>query len=476
MPPSPPPRKRIPRACDQCHKTRVKCDGNRPCQRCLGEQVNCSYDRESRRNGRPSRSRRGPRPLDLGRGPPRSADHDDPSLDNSSIGISRGPVVQPDSAYTLWSFQDGDELGRHEVTANSNDWFNNLWLQDFSDTALAPLDVLATVPPGDVPASSFEPVPSYDASTHPSTYPVLEPLMPYLKRIMSPALACHLLESYVADATNGVGLPASPLLLTHIFRRAALLSTETPRRCSLPLLASILLVSASTTEFPFFGGSPTYRARLYRQLLQLTLRLLGHGPLPAEDLEEQGDDGEQAGLAGGRRLSIGSSSRRASRPAFAKVDEVITYMHVGLVIMLMESKPPGSHWWQIAFTKAKECRLNSNTEGTIRQSQPVDRGVAAIITKEGPEAHCGSIAGSHDHDADMATPLSVNNDTIVESGGPSLPGSQLEELRVRQRVWWTLYIWDKHLALRYNQPPSITDAECQHIGFPEHSRNRPPWP
>jgi hypothetical protein len=377
--------------------------------------------------------------------------------------------VQPDPAYALWSFQDGDGFGRHEVTSSSNDWFNNLWLQDFNDTALAPLDAPATVPSGDFPASSFELVPSYDASTHPSTYPVLEPLMPYLKRIMSPALACHLLESYVADSANGVGLPASPLLLTHIFRRAALLSKETPRRCSLPLLASILLVSASTTEFPFFGGSPTYRARLYRQLLQLTLTLLDHSPLAAEGLEEQGDDAEQAGLVGGRRMSIGSSSRKASRAASAKVDEVIAYMHVGLVIMLMESKPPGSHWWQIAFTKAKECRLNSHTESTIRQSQPAGRGVATIITKKGPEAHRESIVESPNHDADTASPLSVNNDTIVESGGASQPGSQLEELRVKQRVWWTLYIWDKHLALRYNQPPSITDAECQQIGFPEPS-------
>lgn len=469
MTPSPAPRKRIPRACDQCHKTRVKCDGSRPCQRCLGDQVSCSYDRECRRNGRPSRSRRAPRPLDLNRGPLRSAGHDAIVLDEGTIGIHRGPVTQPESAYPLWAFQDGDEFCRNEFNTSGGDWFNNLWLQDFNDTALAPLDAPTAVPTGDFPVSSFEAEPSNNVSAQSSTYPVLEPLMPYLKRIMSPALSCHLLESYVVDAANGIGLPASPLLLTHIFRREALLSTETPRRCSLPLLASVLLVSASTTEFPFFGGSPSYRTRLYQQLLHLTLRLLDHRPLPAEGLGEQGDDAELTSLVGGRRLSIGSSSRKVSRAASANVDEVIAYMHVGLVIMLMESKPAGSHWWQIAFRKAKECRLNSNTESAIRPSQPVDRGEAAITTRNGSEAHHGSISDSRNHDTESASPLSVNNDTIVESGGPTLPGAQLEELRVRQRVWWTLYIWDKHLALRYNQPPSITDAECQQVGFPAPS-------
>ena len=105
-------------------------------------------------------------------------------------------------------------------------------------------------------------------------YPVLRPVMPYIGRIISASLACDLLDSFLANIDDGIYVPSSPLLLTHIFRKESLLSTSKPRPCTPALLASMLLISAHTTESPFFGQSPAARMQLYQQLLQLTLDLL----------------------------------------------------------------------------------------------------------------------------------------------------------------------------------------------------------
>lgn len=138
---------------------------------------------------------------------------------------------------------------------------------------------------------------SSPTSTQTLRYPVLEPLVPYIKRNLSLSLACDLLEAYVADTAEGVHSPSSPLLLAHISKRESILSHK-PRKCTPALLASMLLVAAHTTVFPFFDASPTgeltlsalrkaeltlltfvvARDRLQRSLLQLSLALMDKLP------------------------------------------------------------------------------------------------------------------------------------------------------------------------------------------------------
>ncbi len=62
--------------------------------------------------------------------------------------------------------------------------------------------------------------------------------------------------------------------------------------------------------------------------------------------------------------------------------------------------------------------------------------------------------------------MSVVDDAIVESSDTRPFVNSPEESEERRRMWWTLYIWDRHLALRYNSPLSIKDAESQDILLP----------
>lgn len=344
------------------------------------------------------------------------------------------------------------------------DWFNSLWLHDSDDTALAPVETTAFTPlnqPGASTGLSESPW----KPNNTGVYPVLGPILPHLNHIMSPALSCHLLEAFLADSAEGAYVPSSPLLLTHIFKREALLSQDTPRTCSPALLASMLLVSAFTTEFPFFGGSPSYRKKLCEQLLQLTLTFLGHAACK-KSVQDRDGSVELPGAIGPTASSLTGLNHPIRRVESSKVDEVVAYMHVGLVTMSLESKPPGSHWWQVAFRKAKEYKLNSAT----RNANMDERFTQINLAESRRGDHCSEHGRSNlDHGADetdSASPLTVDNNMVMESSRPSVLRPDLEERQAEHRVWWTLYIWDKHLALRYNQPLSLTDSECQHVPFP----------
>ncbi|KAF2864289.1 hypothetical protein K470DRAFT_239136 [Piedraia hortae CBS 480.64] len=47
-------RRRITRACDECRRKKIKCDGNHPCAHCLAYSYTCSYDQPSQRKRVPA--------------------------------------------------------------------------------------------------------------------------------------------------------------------------------------------------------------------------------------------------------------------------------------------------------------------------------------------------------------------------------------------------------------------------------------
>lgn len=363
------------------------------------------------------------------------------------------------------------------------DWLSDPWLQSLGDRdgqpqpySIHPISSPMKLTDNGTAQQLRSPLPTGwtpESGSSALRYPVLEPLVPYITRILSPSLTCGLLESYVADVADGVFVPSSPLLLTHIFRRASLLSSR-PRQCTPALLASMLLVSAHTTEYPFFGSSPSARMKLYQQLLQLTLDLL-EGDARYNELHRRRAQALNTRLY---RSSVngvlhpdacnGPTPVRFRRGKTAYVDDVVTYMHIALVTTTAESKPAGFRWWHTAFQLAREFRLNRDVATSMSSPQNISS------TQQGQDGTMSVPAGeenlSSETDGNLssgaASPMSVSDDAIVEHSDPRPLTASIEEREERRRVWWTLYTWDRQLALRYNSPLAIKDAESKDLPVP----------
>jgi hypothetical protein len=350
-------------------------------------------------------------------------------------------------------------------------WLSDVWIQQspaFNINPAQPMQIESGQTPhlatgamkfGETPRSSV-------SQSEAVRYPVLAPLMPYLARILSPALASDLLESYVGYAAEDDCSPTSPLLLANIFRAESLLSSK-PRKCSLALLSSMLLVSANTTEFPFFGASPSARSRLYQQLLQLTFALMdkGHPDLRKRRLmlrlQKSGSSAQALPDLSHNPPSHAWSSK------ISPVDDVVTLMHIALVTTTTEAKPPGSHWWRYAIQLAKDYKFNQDIEPPVRSADVISRdGVSQQTPSGSADVEATMEPVERGETSSAASPMSVSDNAIVEHSDSRSISAASEEREERRRIWWTLYIWDRHLALRYNSPLSIKDAESQDTRLP----------
>ena len=144
------------------------------------------------------------------------------------------------------------------------------------------------------------------------------------------------------------------------------------------------------------------------------------------------------GLGG---LGSGPGLGREGVGAAGTLDDVLTYIHLGVVISASEFKSASLRWWNAAWTLARELRLN----------------------REILEPEIG----------DMGT-TDENGDTSIHSTAKSGSGSRKrhpiglseEEKEERRRTWWLLYIMDRHLALCYNRPLAFFDIECEDLFLP----------
>jgi hypothetical protein len=153
------------------------------------------------------------------------------------------------------------------------------------------------------------------------------------------------------------------------------------------------------------------------------------------------------------------------RPKTAYIDDIATYMHIALVTTCFESKPPGTHWWHTAFQLAKEFKLNRDPSSTgLVQAPTMPAG--STSSPNGTAGHAQSSLEEEGDTSGATSPMSVSDDAIVEHSDPRLVIATTEESEERRRIWWLLYIWDRHLALRYNHPLSIKDAESQDVQLP----------
>ncbi|KAK3906315.1 fungal-specific transcription factor domain-containing protein [Staphylotrichum tortipilum] len=282
--------------------------------------------------------------------------------------------------------------------------------------------------------ASHVPQNGYGHGHSPLRYPVLEPLIPHLGNIIPLSLACDLIDLYFASSSSAQMHPMSPYVLGFVFRKRSFLHPSKPRQCQPALLSSMLWVAAQTSDAPFLTSIPSARGKICQKLLELTVSLLK--PLihtPSEEASPVSSPIVDGVALGGLGVALPGSismetltSESGAFGAAGNLDDVITYIHLATVVSASEYKGASLRWWNAAWSLARELKLGRE----LPQNAPSGRG-----------------GGSADMDGE-------------EMG--AVPGVITEEEREeRRRIWWLVYIVDRHLALCYNRPLFLLDIECE---------------
>ncbi|KAL4929172.1 transcription factor domain-containing protein [Aspergillus undulatus] len=506
-------------ACDSCHSRRVRCDRQFPCSRCLRSEVNCEFTRERRKRGRIARSKL----VEMSKGNPSTAGTDkatpskpivnlpEPTATESEIPPvqhasptstfhhrsppTNAPTVSAPSIDERQSQADPQIPGRRpELGGNTTEeWLAGAHVSPASyeflnGTAFGEgpfprmFDVwngvdLAAYSAGTSQGSKATNGTAPSTSTAPLKYPVLQPLMPFVEAALPRKLVFDLLDLYFTSAFSTHMHPVCHHIHCYVLRKASFLSKDAPRNSSPALLSSMLWVAALDDRAFSLPISPPQRKRICQFLCALTLRLLR--PLIHVSFKDQGgaaaavaaataaanNDPAYAGI--GQDLPPttvhhpfegGGDDRGLVGPA-GSLDDVITYIHVASIISSSEQKAASMRWWHAAFTLARELKLNQeievmpNGESQVEGSSPPFR--YSLPGWDGADP--GPV-----FDYPNPTRSSLNcvcdrqeQNTITE-----------EHREERRRTWWLLYIMDRHLALCYNRPLALLDAESEDLLLP----------
>lgn len=292
-----------------------------------------------------------------------------------------------------------------------------------------------------VPQPNYEPANPNHSGLR---YPVLGPLAHHISNIIPISLACDLVELYFSSSSSAQMHPMSPYVLGFVFRKRAFLHPIKPRRCQPALLASMLWVAAQTSDASFLTSVPSARGKICQKLLELTVGLLnplihtpsGHpspGASPAIDGVALGG----LGVALPGTMSMESlSGETGAFGAAGNLDDVIAYIHLATVVSASEYKGASLRWWNAAWSLARELKLG-------RELPP-----SPLAMKHDPNEIETEGVDGHDVYRD-------NLSFVME-----------EEREERRRIWWLVYIVDRHLALCYNRPLFLLDIECEGLQQP----------
>ncbi len=273
-------------------------------------------------------------------------------------------------------------------------------------------------------------------------YPVLRPLLPHLGNIVSVSLACELLDLYFASFSSAQMHPMSPYVLGFVYRKRTFLHPTKPRKCTPALLASILWVSAQTCDAAFLTTLPSARGRICHKLLELTVNLLKpliHGPQVDEtNFANTVVNGVALGGLGvampGTAHADALAAEGGAFGASGALDDVVTYIHLATVVSASEYKGASLRWWNAAWALARELKL-------------------------GRELPHPTATDAHGEEENRAQMPGIRTPVVTE-----------EEREGRRRIWWLVYIVDRHLSyvfhsflpfpslLTFNFPGSATTS------------------
>jgi hypothetical protein len=204
----------------------------------------------------------------------------------------------------------------------------------------------------------------------------------------------------------------------------------------------MLWIAAQTSESAFLTSAPSARGKICHKLLELTMGLLKplvHTPMDGAQLH--GRNTVINGVAlGGFGVSIPGQAHGmedGTPGASGALDDVATYIHLATVVSASEYKAASLRWWNAAWSLARELKLGRELPLNPESQNP-----------DGPEAEAEATGESGRH---------TNQPGFVSE----------EEREERRRIWWLLYIVDRHLALCYNRPLFLLDVECEGLLQPE---------
>ncbi|KAI5463076.1 fungal-specific transcription factor domain-containing protein [Mariannaea sp. PMI_226] len=287
------------------------------------------------------------------------------------------------------------------------------------------------------PPGQFQPhIPQTNFNNAKVRYPVLEPILPHLNNIIPVSLACDLVDLYFQSSSSAQMHPMSPYVLGFVLRKRSFLHPTKPRHCQPALLASMLWVAAQTSDAPLLASTPSARAKICQKLLELTIYLLrplihtasGDAPSPVADGVALG----ALGVAMPGSISLDALTGESGPfGASGSLDDVITYIHLAVVVSASEYKGASVRWWNAAWSLGRELKLGRELPPGL---SPVNHDRNNVDND-----------GNDDHD------LHRNSTNYVTE----------EEREERRRIWWLIYIVDRHLALCYNRPLFLLDVECE---------------
>lgn len=301
-----------------------------------------------------------------------------------------------------------------------------------------------------LPSPSPANFPSFSIAPFPSSlrYPVLQPVLPHIASIIPQSLACDLLDVYFTSSTSSHLSPLSPYVVGFVFRKQSFLHPTKPRVCSPGLLASMLWVAAQTSEAAFLTSPPSARGRVCQKLLELTvglLRPLIHGPATGEASPNYAANMVINGVAlGGFGVSMDQLGAQSS--ATGAVDDVATYVHLATVVSASEYKAASMRWWTAAWSLARELKLGRELPPNAASRQDGDMEGESELDLNGNKRQSSSLLNS-----------------LGSGPGSSAVNLTEEEREERRRIWWLLYVMDRHLSLCYNRPLTLLDKECESL-------------
>ncbi|KAK5146157.1 hypothetical protein LTR04_001107, partial [Oleoguttula sp. CCFEE 6159] len=337
-----------------------------------------------------------------------------------------------------------------------------------------------TPSPGDVPRSASD---MYDfgwkSTGATSTYPVLRPLLPYVRSFLTGPQAAGLLELYFFSTFSIHMHPVCRHVHAYIFRKSSVLHPTNPRPCSPALLASMLCAAAETGGAEMLSWSITRRRKVSRKLYILSIQLLKplvHFDIGCAHMLRDENDPTSAGnptcRPAGSKPGGGYIDAHRDAPPLAEtegsLDDVVTYIHIASITSASEHKAASMRWWHAAFTLSRELKFNKEVSGGMAEHDP------------SCPRHAGYSQSQMDAEPDIWTGLesynfeqglfnfmeNVSTTSDCDCGDKSWTDITEEAREEQRRVWWLLYIMDRHLALCYNRPLSLLDAECELLLLP----------
>ncbi|KAL4755763.1 fungal specific transcription factor domain-containing protein [Aspergillus foveolatus] len=424
--------RRVGRACDQCNFSRTRCDGDLPWYDYLGHR--CQYNRQVKKRGRKTNLARrsiGSRSLsDRYRSVQES-----PSPIESRIS-SRHSTTNQDDIQASLQLAPLHCLGLEQpnLTTDSSNGINFEQIQTNSplvpdsshfplglghSSHLSPMDpLLVSTFPASPSESTSEKSPARNSTCR---YPCLKPLLPALKNILCPEIACDLLDIFFSEPGSSLCFAHSPYILSPVLRKKSVLHPSKPRPTSPALLATMLWCVAHTADFRIFYV-PGSRQRIVNELYGVAMSFLRRRDMDNWRRVPGGWQLEEDSTTSLDTEASDRAPRTFSTGPKPCVDDVLTFALLTIVISGGEYKSDCVKWW-------------NKTVGLVKY-------------------------------------LGLHKEPSMPGNTPNYDKSQAsaEEHEEQRRAFWLVYAVDRHLALSHNRSLHILDAECEVLTpLPEHS-------